>query len=130
MTAFMIGSSMLNTYSQIESGKAQQRAMEAEARQVEADAKTQLIDRKRALLETMAQQNVGAAAQGRTISSISALQSEDMRRAKRDETIITSGAAGKAGALRDAGKQAKRQGYLSAGSSLMSSGYKASQIGG
>jgi len=130
MTAFMIGSSMMSSVSTLASGVAQEKAMQAEARQVEADAKTQLIERKRALLDTMAQQNVGAAAQGRTISSISALKSEDFRRSARDEKIIKTGASAQASALRDAGKQARRQSYLSAGTSLMKSGYQASQVGG
>ena len=120
---------MLSAYGSMQAGAAEERAMQAEAKQVESDAKGQLIERKRALLETMAQQNVGAAAQGRTIGSISALQQEDVRRSEYDAGIIKSGAKAQAGALREAGASAKTQGFLSAGSSLLSGGYKASKVG-
>ena len=109
----------VSTYSAVQTGKAQSRAANEQARQAENDAKTQLIERKRSLIETLAAQNVGAAAQGRTISSISALQGEDIRRAGYDETLIKGGASAKAGALRSAGSAAKTQGYITAGSSLL-----------
>mgnify|MGYP006883057681 CR=1 FL=1 len=109
----------VSAYSAVQTGKAQSKAAEAQARQAENDATTQLVERKRALIQTLAQQNVGAAAQGRTISSISALQSEDIRRSGYDETLIKGGAAAEAGALRSAGQAAKTAGYMKAGSSLL-----------
>lgn len=108
-----------SAYGAIQSGQAQSSAAKAQARQAETDAKTQLIERKRALIETLAAQNVGAAAQGRTISSISALQGEDIRRAGYDETLIKGGAAAQSQAYQEAGKAAKTQSYISAGSSLL-----------
>jgi len=119
MTAVSIGSALLKTYSSVQQGKAQSKAYEAQSRQSEADARTSTIERKRALLETLAAQNVSAAAQGRTISSLSALQQEDIRRERYDETLIESGAIASAEASRSAGKSAKSQGYLNAGSSLL-----------
>ena len=64
-------------------------------------------------------QNVGAAAQGRTISSISALQSEDIRRAGYDEILIEGGAAAQAQQYQTAGSAAYASGLLNAGSSLL-----------
>jgi hypothetical protein len=124
------GTAALGAYSSIESGKAQKRAYDAQARQAESDARTQTIERKRALIETLAQQNVGAAAQGRTISSISHLQQEDVRRAGYDETLIAGGAAAQAGAYRTAGKSAKRQGYTSAAQSLLGGAYQGAKLQG
>ena len=120
MTGAMIASTLLSAYSQYQQGQAQSNAYKAQARQAENDAKTQLVERKRALIETLAAQNVGAAAQGRTISSISALQSEDLRREGYDETLIKGGAAAQAQAYRDAGRAAVTSSYLNAGSSLLS----------
>ena len=116
----LLASTAVSVYSDIQSGKAQSAAADAQARQAENDAKTQLVERKRALIETLAAQNVGAAAQGRTISSISALQSEDLRREGYDETLIKGGAAAKSKAYKDAGRAAVTSSYLKAGSSLLS----------
>ena len=110
----------VSAYSAVQTGKAQSAAADAQARQAENDAKTQLVERKRALIETLAAQNVGAAAQGRTISSISALQSEDLRREGYDETLIKGGAAAQSKAYKDAGSAAVTSSYLNAGSSLLS----------
>ena len=120
VTATLIATSAMGAFGSIQSGRAQEKAYEEQARQAESDAKSQLIERKRVLQETLAAQNVGAAAQGRTISSISALQDEDVRRAGYDETMIQGGAASQARAARTAGKQAKTQSYYQAGSSLLS----------
>ena len=118
----------LSAYGQIQAGKAQEAQMEAAAQQAESDARTQTIERKRALLETLAEQNVGAAAQGRTISSISTLQQEDVRRGKYDETLIKGGAAASASASRAAGSAAKTAGLISAGATIGQGAYSASKI--
>lgn len=112
----------VSAYSSVQQGKAQSKAAEAQARQAETDARTQTIERKRALIETLAAQNVGAAAQGRTISSISTLQQEDVRRAEYDNTLIKGGASAQVNAYKYAGKTAQQQGYLNAGSSLLQGG--------
>lgn len=117
-----------SAYGAIQSGQAQSSAAKAQARQAETDAKTQLIERKRALVETLAAQNVGAAAQGRTISSISALQGEDIRRAGYDETLIKGGAAAQSQAYQEAGKSAVSQSYISAGSSLLGGASQYAQL--
>lgn len=130
----MAATAAAGVYSSVQQGKAadnaskaQAQQAEAQAQQAEAEAKSQIIERKRALIQTMAAQNVGAAAQGRTISSISALQSEDARRAGYDETLIKGGAAATSSAYKSAaqaslsaGKSAKQAGYINAGSSLLS----------
>ena len=118
-----------SAYGAISTGRAQSAQAKAQAKQAEADARTQLIERKRALIETMAAQNVGAAAQGRTISSISALQQEDVRRAGYDETLIKGGAAAQASAYRQAGSSAMTSGLISAGSSLLSGAMQYYQLG-
>ena len=125
----LIGSTLLSGYSALQQGKAQSAAMKAQADQAEAEARTQTIERKRRLIETLAQQNVGAAAQGRTISSISTLQQEDIRRAGYDETLIKGGAAAQSSAAQSAASSALSSGYLSAGSSLLSGAYKYSTLG-
>lgn len=118
----------VSAYGTIQSGQAQSAVAEAQARQAESDARTNLIERKRALIETMAAQNVGAAAQGRTISSISALQQEDVRRAGYDEKLISAGGSAQAGAYRAAGQQAKTQSYLNAGSTALQGAYQYSLL--
>ena len=115
----LAASSAISVYSSIQTGRAQQAAAEQQARQAEAEGRTQQIERKRALIETLAMQNVGAAAQGRTISSISALQSEDIRRAGYDEILIKGGAAAQAQQYQTAGSAAYASGLLNAGSSLL-----------
>lgn len=115
----MAASAAVSTYSAISSGQAQKKQADAQARQAELDAKTQLIERKRALIETMAAQNVSAAAQGRTISSISTLQQEDVRRAGYDESIIAAGGASQSAAYRQAGSTAQTGGYISGASTLL-----------
>lgn len=120
----------LQAYSTIQSGKAQASAYKAQAKQAESDAKTQTIERKRALIETLANQNVGAAAQGRTISSIANLQQEDVRRAGYDETLIKGGAAAKSSAYTAAGKSATQSSYLNAGIGLLKSGQDAAKLAG
>lgn len=112
-------STAVSAYSAVSAGKAQKEQYKAQARQAETDARTQTIERKRALIETLAAQNVGAAAQGRTISSISTLQQEDVRRSEYDNTLIKGGAAAQVNAYKYAGKTAQQQGYLNAGSSLL-----------
>lgn len=128
-TAAMIGSTLLSGYSALQQGKASSAAMKAQADQAEAEARTQTIERKRRLIETLAQQNVGAAAQGRTISSIATLQQEDIRRAGYDDTLIKGGAAAQSSAAQSAASNALSSGYLSAGSSLLSGAYKYSTLG-
>lgn len=119
VVAAIAATATVSAYGAIQSGQAQSAAAQAQARQAENDANTQLIERKRALIDSLAQQNVGAAAQGRTISSISALQSEDLRREGYDETLIKGGAAAQSQAYRDAGSAAVTSSYFSAGSSLL-----------
>lgn len=127
---YLLGGTLgLQIFSQYQQGQAQSRAYEAQAQQAESDARTSLIERKRALIETLAQQNVGAAAQGRTIGSISALQREDVRRAGYDTKLISGGGAAQAGSLRSAGKSARTQSYLNIGSSLLSGASKYSSLG-
>lgn len=129
MTAALIGGATLfSAYSSYQQGQAQSSAYKAQARQAENDARGQLIERKRALVDTLAAQNVGAAAQGRTISSISAIQNEDVRRAEYDNTIITGTGAAKSQAYKNAASSASSQSYLNAGSSLLSGGTKISQL--
>lgn len=120
----LAASTAVSAYGQIQAGKAESRAAEAQAQQAESEAKSQLIERKRALIQTMAAQNVGAAAQGRTISSISALQQEDVRRAGYDQTLIKGGASQQASAYRAAGSAAKSASLLSAGSTVLDGAYK------
>ena len=115
----MAGTIAASTYGAIQAGRSESAASKAQARQAESDARSQLIERKRALVETLAAQNVGAAAQGRTISSISALQQEDVRRGKYDETLIKAGGQAQAEAYRQAGREARTQSYISAGRSLI-----------
>ena len=115
----MAASTAVGVYSSIEAGKAADSAAEAQARQAEADAVSSLVERKRALIESLANQNVEAAAQGRTIGSIATLQQEDVRRAGYDETLIKGGAATEAASYRSAGSAAKTQSYLKAGTSLL-----------
>jgi len=122
------GAAAAGAYASYESGQAQKEAAEAQAQQAESDARTQTIERKRKLIETLAQQNVGAAAQGRTISSLSSLQQEDVRRAGYDETLIAGGAAAEASASRAAGKSAAKLGTINAGASLLKGGYTAGSI--
>lgn len=124
----LAASTAVSTYSAVSSGKAQSAAAEATARQAESDARTQTIERKRLLIETLAQQNVGAAAQGRTISSISNLQQEDVRRAGYDDTLIKGGASASASASRSAGSSASSSSYLKAGSSLLSGAYQYAKL--
>ena len=115
----MAASTAVGVYSSIEAGKAADSAAEAQARQAEADAVSSLVERKRALIESLANQNVEAAAQGRTIGSIATLQQEDVRRAGYDETLIKGGASAEAASYRSAGSAAKTQSYLKAGTSLL-----------
>jgi len=117
---FIAATTIINAYGSYKAGEAQEAQYEAQARQAESDATTQLVERKRALIETMAAQNVGAAAQGRTISSISTLQEEDVRRAGYDSLLIKAGGSATASAARSAGQSAKQQGYLKASSTLLS----------
>jgi len=124
----LVASTATSAYGAISSGKAQQSAANEQARQAEAEGRTQQIERKRALIETMAMQNVGAAAQGRTISSISALQSEDVRRAGYDETLIKGGTAAQAQQYKTAGSAAYTSGLLNAGSSLLSGATSMSKL--
>ena len=112
-------SAAVGAYSSISAGRAQKKQADAQAKQAEADARTQLIDRKRALIETMAAQNVSAAAQGRTISSISTLQNEDVRRASYDANIINLGGQSQASNYRAAGSAAQTSGYISGASTLL-----------
>lgn len=112
-------SAAVGAYSSISAGRAQKKQADAQAKQAEADAKTQLIDRKRALIETMAAQNVSAAAQGRTISSISTLQNEDVRRASYDANIISLGGQSQASNYSSAGSAAQTGGYISGASTLL-----------
>jgi hypothetical protein len=129
MTGALIASTLLAAKGSIDAGKAQSRAYEAQAKQAENDARTQTIERKRALIETLAEQNVGAASSGRTIGSISHLQEEDVRRAGYDETMIKGGASAKATAARNAGASAKSAGYTKAASSLLGGYYQHKKAG-
>lgn len=119
----LAASTAVSAYGAVASGQAQSAAAKAQAAQAEADARTQTIERKRALIQTLAQQNVGAAAQGRTIESISALQQEDIRRASYDETLIAGGAASQVNAYNAAASSASSSGLLSAGTTLLSGAY-------
>jgi hypothetical protein len=137
MSWAMVAIAAVGAYSSIQQGKAAEAAGEAqaqqaqmEAEQAEFDAKAQLIERKRELIKTMAAQNVGAAAQGRTISSISALQSEDVRRGQYDELMITASkdasvsSANYAGqAALSAGSSKKQASYIGAASTLLGGAY-------
>ena len=124
----LAASTAVSAYGAYSSGQAQSVAAKAQARQAESDARTQTIERKRALIETLAQQNVGATSQGRTISSISALQSEDVRRAGYDETLIKGGAASQVNAYNAAAKTASTSGLLNAGSSLLGGAYQYAKL--
>lgn len=126
-TALLIAATAASAYGTIQAGKAQKAASTMASRQAEADARTATVERKRALIKTLAEQNVGAAAQGRTISSISALQSEDLRRASYDETLIKGGAAAQVSANTAAGKAAMNQAYTKAAGTLLSGGYQYSK---
>lgn len=118
--ALMAATTAASAYGSIQAGKAQKAQFKAQADQADRDARTQTIERKRALIETLATQNVGAASQGRTISSIASLQQEDVRRAGYDETLIKGGAAAQRSSLEAAGKSAMQSAYLNAGTSLLS----------
>ncbi len=120
----LAASTAVSTYSAVSAGNARSNEAKAQARQAENDARTQTIERKRALIETLAEQNVGAAASGRTIGSISHLQQEDIRRAGYDETLIEGGGAAKAQAYRSAGASAKAAGYTKGASSLLGGAYE------
>ena len=124
----MAATAAIGAYSSISAGRAQKKQADAQAKQAEADARTQLIDRKRALIETMAAQNVSAAAQGRTISSISTLQNEDVRRAGYDANIISLGGQSQSSNYRAAGSAAQTGGYISGASTLLGGLGKASLV--
>ena len=124
----LAASAAASAYTAISSGQAQKKQADAQAKQAEADARTQLIDRKRALIETMAAQNVSAAAQGRTISSISTLQNEDVRRAGYDANIISLGGQSQSSNYRAAGSAAQTGGYISGASTLLGGLGKASLV--
>ncbi len=130
MVGAIIASTVLSAGSAIMSGQAQSRAHKAQARQAENDAKTKTIERKRALLETLALQNVGAASQGRTISSISHLQQEDIRKAGLDETIIKGNASASAAASRSAASSAMTSSLLSAAGTAVGGAAQVSKLGG
>lgn len=132
MKGALIASVALSAFSAVQQGRAAKNAASSQAEayrqegiQAQRDARTATIERKRALIETMASQNVTAATQGRTISSISALQKEDVRRAKLDKTLIEGGASAKTAsayrageAAKEAGKSAVKSSYLNAGSTI------------
>lgn len=118
-----------SAYGAISSGKAQSEQAKAQAAQAESDARTQTIERKRALIETLAAQNVGAASQGRTIQSIAGLQQEDLRRAGYDETLIKGNAAAQSNAYKSAASSAMTSGLISAGSSLLSGATSYASLG-
>ena len=124
----LAASTAVSAYGAISSGQAQSAAAKAQARQAEADARTQLIERKRNLIETLAAQNVGAAAQGRTISSISTLQQADIERAAYDETLIEGGAAAQSSAYNAAASAASLSGLTSATGSLLSGAYEYAKL--
>lgn len=120
----------LSVFSTISAGKAQQASYELQSRQAENDARAKTIERKRALIETMASQNVGAAAQGRTISSIANLQQEDVRRSQYTDVVASGSLAAKKSGLKAAGDYARFSSLLSAGSQVYESGEKALSLQG
>lgn len=120
----------LSVFSTIEQGKAQQASYDLQARQAENDARASTIERKRALIETLAAQNVGAASQGRTISSIANLQQEDVRRSDYTEVVASGSLAAKKTGLTAAGNYARLSSLLSAGSQVYESGEKALSLSG
>lgn len=123
-TAISLVSSVLSASQSRQQGLAEQRSYQAQARAEENRAQQESlakqIERKRALVKALAAQNVGAAAQGRTISSISALQSEDIRREKYDQDMLKMGGQVDTSGLKTAGRQAVIRGNTQATSSLLS----------
>lgn len=108
-------------------GYQQQKAYEAEAQQSKLQAQEQEIERRKKLNRTLAMQNVMAAAQGRTVSSIAALQKADIAEAESGIKKVYQVSAAEQSQLRSAGRQAMLGGLLKGGSSF-ATGYKQSQL--
>lgn len=127
--ALLGGLSAASTYMQ---GRAQKQAYDAEARQAGMTAEAQEIDRRRALNDALAVQAVMFGAQGRTpgVGSTAAIQTEDIKRATQDISLIRAGARVRQADFQRAGQYAQIGGTIGGLSKMGTSLYTASQIGG
>lgn len=116
----------LSAMAQIRAGQAESVALKEKATQEQDSARDREIQRRRQLIRTLASQNAIAGASGvdPTAGSMQAIALRDIRDAETESIMDRSVTGRRTALLRMQAKQAKQQGYLGAGATVLDTAFK------
>lgn len=123
------GLALIGAVQQSYSGKAQAEGMKAQAYQEKLRAQEEGNLRRERLLKALAAQNVRAGALGISGGSVQGVALESTQAFEREQSAASLMSNLEQSRLREGAKQARRQGNLRAGTSLLSTGTQLASIG-